>query len=89
MQFSDAAARTLFDQTVLDERAARVTYYWNTDRRAVIAKTLSPRFYDSYLQEKFDPKLLTPEDIEAAQSNPNPTTIEPADPKWRTGPLTD
>lgn len=126
MQFSEAAARIFFDQTVLDERAARVTYYWNPDRHAVIAKTLSPRFYNPYLQEKFDPKLLaefigrftqsdpktllvgdreftslwdengdflhfavTPEDIEAAQSNPNRTTIGPADPKWRTGPLTD
>jgi hypothetical protein len=123
MQFSEVAARIFFDQTVLDERAAQVTYYWNRDRRAVIAKTLSPRFYNPYLHEKFDPKLLaqfmgrftqsdpntllvgdreftrlwdengdflpyavTPEDIEAAQSNPNRTVIGPADPKWRTAP---
>lgn len=57
MQFSEVAARMFFDQTVLDERATQVTYYWNADRRAVIAKTLTPRSYDPYLQENFDPKL--------------------------------
>lgn len=123
MQFAEAAARIFFDQTVLDELAAQVTYYWNPDRRAVIAKTLTPRFYNPYLQSNFDSEVLaqfmgrftqsdpkalligdreftrlwdengnflpyavTPEDIEAARSNPNRTLIEPADPKWRTEP---
>ncbi len=123
MQFSEVAARILFDYTVLHEQAAQVTYYWNPDRRAVIAKTLTPRFYDPYLQANFDPKLLaqfigrftqsdpetllmedgvftalwdengdflpyavTPDEIEAARSNPNRSIIGPIHSKWRTAP---
>jgi len=52
-----------------------VTYYWNPDRRAVIAKTLTPRFYDPYLQENFDPKLLAQFIGRFTQSDPETLVV--------------
>jgi len=75
MQFAEVAARIFFDQTMLDELAAQVTYYWNPDRRAVIAKTLTPRFYNPYLQRNFDPELLAQFMGRFTQSDPKALLI--------------
>jgi hypothetical protein len=56
MQFNEVIGKMFFDQTVLDERACQVTYFWNTPLRSVIAMTHTSRFYDPYLEANNDPK---------------------------------
>lgn len=58
MQFNEILARIFYDQTVLDERSCRVTYFWNTQLRSVIAMNHTQRFYDPYLEINHDPKRL-------------------------------
>jgi hypothetical protein len=56
MQFNEVVAKIFYDQTVLDERACKVTYFWNVQLRSVIAMHHAPRFYNPYLQVNDDPK---------------------------------
>tara|TARA_R110002124_G_scaffold44422_1_gene135452 strand:+ start:9995 stop:11119 length:1125 start_codon:yes stop_codon:yes gene_type:complete len=57
-QFAELAARITYDQTVLDERACEVTYFWDEQLNSVIAMTRTPRFYYPYLQEHHDEERL-------------------------------
>lgn len=57
-QFSEVVARMLYDQTVLDEAANQVQYYWNPPLRSVIAQNRTPRHFDPYLQKHHEPRLL-------------------------------
>ncbi|RWP42423.1 MAG: hypothetical protein EOR04_11440 [Mesorhizobium sp.] len=72
-QFSEVAARMFYDQTVLDDRAARVTYFWNEPLRAVIAQTHVPRFYNPYLEANHDNKRLA--QFIGSQTSTNPSQI--------------
>ena len=56
MQFGEVTGKIFFDQTVLDERACQVTYFWNEPLRSVIAMNRTSRFYDPYLEANYDPK---------------------------------
>jgi hypothetical protein len=58
MQFNEILARAFYDQTVLDELSCRVTYFWNTRLRSVIAMNHTQRFYDPYLEVNHDPRRL-------------------------------
>lgn len=58
MQFNEVVAQTFYDQTVLDERACQVTYYWNTRLNSVIAQTHTPRSYNPYLEANHDQQRL-------------------------------
>jgi hypothetical protein len=54
MQFNELVGRIFYDQTVIDERALTVTYYWNEKLRSVIAMHHAPRPYDPYLATNND-----------------------------------
>lgn len=56
MQFNEVVGRMFFDQTVLDDRALQVTYYWNAELRSVLAMTHTPRQYNPYLEANNDPR---------------------------------
>ena len=56
MQFNEVIAQIFFDQTVLDQRACQVTYFWNARLNAVIAMTGTSRFYNPYLEANSDRK---------------------------------
>ncbi|MPY75775.1 MAG: hypothetical protein GEU87_16100 [Alphaproteobacteria bacterium] len=56
MQFNEVIARIFYDQTVLDDQARDVTYFWNEKRRAVISMVHTSRFYDPYLHDNHDRK---------------------------------
>lgn len=54
-QFNEVMGRFFYDQTVLDEAANEVTYFWNPILKAVIAAGHTSRFYDPYLAANHDP----------------------------------
>ena len=56
MQFNELVGKMFYDQTVLDDRALTVTYYWNAQLRSVIAMHHTPRFYDPYLKANDEPR---------------------------------
>lgn len=58
LQFAEVAARMIYDQTVLDEGAGKVTYYWNRALNSVVAQCHSPRHFNPYLQVNYDPERL-------------------------------
>jgi hypothetical protein len=58
IQFGEVVARIFYDQTVLDDDARRVTYFWNRSRRSIIAVSHTPRTYDPYLAINHDPQRL-------------------------------
>jgi hypothetical protein len=57
-QFNEVIGRFYYDQTVLDEEAGRVQYYWNDRLNAVVTQSQTPRSFDPYLQENHDPQRL-------------------------------
>jgi hypothetical protein len=58
IQFSEVTARIMYDQTVLDDDAKRVTYYWNKPVNSVIAQIHSARSCNPYLADHHDPARL-------------------------------
>jgi len=58
IQFAEVTARMTYDETVLDDDAKRVTYYWNGGLHSVVAQQHTPRTYNPYLQEHHDPARL-------------------------------
>ena len=58
IQFAEVTARMMYDETVLDDDAKRVTYYWNRGLHSVVAQHHTPRTYNPYLQEHHDPARL-------------------------------
>ncbi len=58
VQFSEVAARMIYDQTVLHEDAQQVTYYWNPGLKAVVAQSHTPRGFNPYMAEHHDPARL-------------------------------
>lgn len=56
MQFNEVIGKIFFDQTVLDERACQVTYFWNKPLHSVVAMTHTSRSYNPYLEANNDPK---------------------------------
>jgi hypothetical protein len=56
MQFNEVVGRMFYDQTVVEQNAQAVTYFWNPLLKAVIAMTRWPRFADPYIQENHDLK---------------------------------
>ena len=58
IQFAEVTARMVYDETVLDDEAKRVTYFWNRGLRSVVAQHHIPRTYNPYLQEHHDPVRL-------------------------------
>jgi hypothetical protein len=57
-QFAELAGRMMYDQLLLQEDANRVTYYWNTELRSVVAKCHMPRNFFPYVSERHDPEIL-------------------------------
>src|SRR5258708_11849538 len=53
-QFNEVVGRIFYDQTVLDDQANQITYYWNRPVNAVVAVTSTSRNYDPYRQENHD-----------------------------------
>lgn len=58
IQFAEVAARMIYDQTVLDEAAGKVTYYWNPALNSVVAQCHSSRNFNPYLEVNHDPERL-------------------------------
>ncbi len=56
LQFAEVAARMIYDQTVLDEDAMQVTYYWNKALNAVVSQTHTPRYFNPYFEMHHDPE---------------------------------
>jgi hypothetical protein len=48
----------IYDQTVLDEGAGKVTYYWNRALNSVVAQCHSSRNFNPYLEVNHDPERL-------------------------------
>jgi hypothetical protein len=55
-QFNEVIGRIFYDQTVLNQEANQVTYFWNRQLRSVVAMTFTPRSYNPYLQKNHDVK---------------------------------
>ena len=60
LQFSELVARIFYDQTVLDPAACQVTYLWNRDANAVIARILGPPARQSLSPGGAQPGALGP-----------------------------
>jgi hypothetical protein len=58
VQFAEVTARMVYDQTVLDDDAMRVTYYWNRGLHAVVAQSHTPRHFNPYMEKHHDSARL-------------------------------
>ena len=58
MQFNELAARIFYDQTLLDPRSGRATFYWNKSHNVIFAETSGNPDIGPYRRDLHDPVFL-------------------------------
>jgi hypothetical protein len=58
MQFNELAARIFYDQTLLDPKSGRATFYWNRSHNVIFAETSGSPDIGPYRRDLHDPVFL-------------------------------